>query len=80
MGAWLGSKSAVAPFIHATLRLPGGDNSPFTVVNAVTGGVAFQGTAQVFGDGVPHEYFKQVAYRLDFSISTPVSVDSAINS
>jgi hypothetical protein len=74
VSAWLGSSTAAAPYTHATLRLPGGDSSAFSVVDAVTGAEVFAGTAKVFGDGVVHEYFKQVAYHLDFSeLNTPVS-------
>lgn len=74
MGAWLGSITAAAPFIHATLMLPEGNTSPFTVVDAVTGAVAFTGTAQLFGTGAVHEYYKQVVWHLDFSgLQTEVS-------
>jgi len=74
VGAWLGSTTAAAPFIHATLMLPEGNTSPFTVVDAVTGAVAFTGTAQLFGTGALHEYYKQVAWHLDFSgLQTEVS-------
>lgn len=74
VSAWLGSLTAVAPILHATLRLPAGDASPFSVVDAVSGAVVFTGTAQRFGDGVIHEYFKQVAFHLDFSaLTAPVS-------
>jgi hypothetical protein len=74
-GAWLGSSTAVAPYIHAALMLPNGNTSPFTVVNAVTKDVAFSGTAQLFGTGELHEYYKQLAWHLDFSaLDTPVSL------
>lgn len=73
VGAYLGSSTAVAPYVPATLRLPGGDGSPFSVLDAATGAQVFAGAARVFGDGVVHEYFKQVAYHLDFSaLTTPV--------
>lgn len=73
VSAWLGSSTAAAPYVQTTLR-PGGDNSPFFVVDAVSGQEVFAGTARVFGDGVIHEYFKQVSYHLDFSgLNTPVS-------
>lgn len=75
VSAWLGSSTAVTPYIQTTLRLPAGPASPFSVVDAVTGGEVFTGTAKMFGDGVVHEYFKQVAYHLDFSaLTTPVGV------
>ena len=67
VGAWLGSTTAAAPFIHATLMLPEGNARRFTVVDAVTGSVAFTGTAQLFGTGALHEYYKQLAWHLDFS-------------
>jgi hypothetical protein len=74
VGAYLGSSTAAEPYKPATLRLPGGDGSPFFVLDAASGAQVFAGTARVFGDGVVHEYFKQVAYHLDFSaLTTPVS-------
>jgi len=75
VSAWLGSSTASSPYIQTTLRLPAGPASPFSVVDAVTGAEVFTGTAKMFGDGVVHEYFKQVAYHLDFSaLTTPVGV------